>query len=96
MTGLSSTVLEQIKEALKKTPTIHHAYLFGSRALGRHRPGSDIDLAVEGDQLKLDDILSIMNHLDDLMLPYRFDVVDRSKVDAVLQDHINRVGIKIF
>ena len=96
MTGLSQTVIEQITRALEKTPKIHRAYLFGSRAMGRHRPGSDIDLAVEGERLNLDVLLSVMNHLDDLMLPYRFDVVDRSRIDSALEDHIQRVGIKIY
>ena len=43
--------------------------LYGSRALGTCRPGSDIDLCIEGESLGLTELLSIENRMDDLLLP---------------------------
>lgn len=96
MKDLSSEIQNQIVEVLKNQPKIVAAYLFGSRALGRAKPGSDIDLAIKGNSLNLDDILSLSIQLDDLMLPYRFDIVDLARADADLQAHINRAGILVY
>ncbi len=38
--------LERLKAVFEKFPQIQSVYLFGSRAAGRARPGSDLDLAV--------------------------------------------------
>jgi predicted nucleotidyltransferase len=70
--------------------------LFGSRAKGTAKESSDIDLAVDG----IDDELQIENlamALDDLPLPYKFDVKALSGIkNPKLKEHIERVGITIF
>ena len=48
MIGLSQKELEILKEVFKKFDNIKEVILFGSRALGKHRPSSDIDLAIKG------------------------------------------------
>ena len=67
--------------------------LFGSRAKGCHTPASDIDLALWGvDALQAE---SIAAELDELPLPYRFDVkaYESIKEDS-LREHIQRKGIR--
>ncbi|HXW53406.1 MAG TPA: nucleotidyltransferase domain-containing protein [Myxococcota bacterium] len=96
--GLSQKILKAICDVFAANRKIHRVAIFGSRALGKHRLGSDIDLALEGNGLTLDDILTIRLRLDDLMLPYRFDVVnlaDLSQTDP-LRDHIKNSGKVIF
>lgn len=70
--------------------------LFGSRAEGTHSSASDVDLAVEGelDALQAE---SIAAELDELPLPYRFEVQALSTIEsAPLRDHIQRVGRRIY
>jgi predicted nucleotidyltransferase len=81
---------------LARHPEIIAAVLFGSRAKMSHQPESDIDLALHGnlDSLRAE---SIAAELDELPLPYRFDVKAYSGIrSAQLRDHIQRVGVVIF
>lgn len=91
--GLSQAVIDEIRTVLGACPAVERAMLYGSRAKGNYRRGSDIDLALEGSQL--DDIqLSVLeNQLDDLLLPYRIDLSRLAAIrnDALLE-HIRRVG----
>jgi uncharacterized protein len=94
--ALSQRELALIQEVLSRHPKITAAVLFGSRAMKSHQPGSDIDLALQGD---LDSLYaeSIAAELDDLPLPYRFDVKAYSDIrSSPLIDHIHRVGVVIF
>ena len=70
--------------------------IFGSRAKGTHSPNSDVDLAMCGD---LDAVRaeSIAAELDDLPLPYRYDVKAFHLIKLrPLCEHIERVGIKVY
>lgn len=93
---LDPAELDQIRSVLTRCPSVTGAILFGSRAKGTARPPSDIDLALEGiaDPLQAEAIASC---LDELPLPYRFDVVALSTVkSAALREHIARVGMRIY
>ncbi|MBI9064426.1 MAG: nucleotidyltransferase domain-containing protein [Marinilabiliaceae bacterium] len=94
--GISSNDLERIIRIIKKCPKIEDAILFGSRAKGTFSNGSDIDIALKGKDILLNDILDLSIELDELYLPYKFDLIiyDRIKEDA-LKDHINRIGISL-
>ena len=70
--------------------------LFGSRAKGTNTPQSDVDLALWGD---LDPIQAeaIAAELDELPLPYRFDVKPFDSIKLrPLREHIERVGITLY
>lgn len=94
--GLDPHELELIRTVLARHSEITGAVLFGSRAKGTAATASDIDLALEG----IDDPLraeAIASELDELPLPYRFDVKALSAIRyAPLLDHIARVGVRIF
>jgi hypothetical protein len=65
--------------------------------LGRHRPGSDIDLTLEGPALEGRVLALIDTELDDLLLPWRFDLSIRHQLrSAPLIDHIARVGVPVY
>jgi predicted nucleotidyltransferase len=67
--------------------------LYGARAKGTHKAGSDIDLTLKGEELTLPLLLKMENELDDLLLPYKFDLSIFHALDnADLIEHINRVG----
>jgi predicted nucleotidyltransferase len=96
-TGLSNVDLENIVKTIKKNNRIEEAILFGSRAKGTHAKSSDVDLALKGAALKLNDVLNVLVELDDLLLPYKFDVIifDRIEEKALIE-HIERVGVVLF
>lgn len=95
--GLSTSAFNQIIKVFYNFHQVNRVFIFGSRALGRYREGSDIDLAIEANSLSWDDILKLGIQLDDLMLGYSFDLVHiTDNLDPNLLDHIRRVGILIF
>lgn len=94
--GLSETVLNKIRAVLENYPEAEKCIIYGSRALGTHRPNSDIDLTLTGENLNFSTLLKIENELDDLLLPYQIDLSIISQIDNNnLIDHIIRAG-KVF
>ena len=71
--GLSRQTMAAFLSVLYHHPKVKEVILFGSRAKGTFKPGSDIDLALKGD-LNLQDLTLLLNHIDDLNLPYTFDL----------------------
>ncbi len=85
---------EEIVPVLKQFPQIERVTLFGSRAKGTARSGADIDLALEGDELRDAHLPAVYNAIDDLLLPVKVDLLlltDRTKPE--LREHIERVGV---
>ncbi|MCB1114169.1 MAG: nucleotidyltransferase domain-containing protein [Chlamydiia bacterium] len=97
MFGLSQEDLSYILEIFKKYPAIQEVSLFGSRALGTHKKGSDVDLALKGEGLD-SIVLEISGKLnDESPMPYEFDLIDYNTIDNTdLKDHIDRVGKVIY
>ena len=96
-TGLSKKIWNEITKVFENFPRIIEVILFGSRAMGNFREGSDIDLAVKGENIELNDLLDIEAALEDLQLLYIFDVINYSKLtNPDLKAHINRVGIQVY
>ena len=94
--GLKESTITAIQSVFKKYPEIEQALLYGSRAKGTHRKGSDIDLTLVGNELTYFLLNRIETDIDDLLLPYTVDLSLYSHIDnADLLDHIHRVG-KLF
>ena len=64
--GLSDTVIDELQEVFRRHPNIQKVLIFGSRAKGNFREGSDIDLAAIGYNLNYNLLLSILTEIDDL------------------------------
>ena len=91
--GLPAAAVAKIQAILATFPAIEQATLYGSRALGRHRPGSDIDLTLAGEGLDARTMARLDGALDDLLLPWRFDLSVQSSLQSPeLIEHIQRVG----
>jgi predicted nucleotidyltransferase len=95
--GLSADTVARITSVLARFPDVEKAVIYGSRAKGNHRKGSDIDLTLFGDGLN-DTVMSrIYWALDDLLLPYKIDLSLFSGLkEPALVDHIRRVGIVLY
>lgn len=93
--GLLPGELEIILAVLKKYPNIAEAMLFGSRAMGRQKKGSDVDIAIKGENIHTTQISYELN--SESPLPYYFDILDYNSLESEqLKDHIDRVGIVIY
>ena len=97
MYGLKPHTIKAIQGVFAKYPDIDKAILFGSRAKGNYRNGSDIDLTLVGNNLTLSQQFAIETAFDDLLLPYKIDLSIFHKIENQdLIDHINRVGITFY
>lgn len=96
--GLSECDLHQIITATKVFPEIEQLILFGSRAKGTDKTGSDVDLAIKGKAVTYDTVLQLSDCLNEkIPLPYFFDVVDYQGIqEPRLTTHIDNTGIVIF
>lgn len=96
MFGLSESAVKKIIGVLEQKPEISKVVLFGSRAKGNFRNGSDIDLVLFGEELDLKTLFKLETSMDDLMLPWKIDLVLFPTItNQELKEHINRVG-KVF
>lgn len=93
---LQPAEMAMVQAVFRLHPEIETATLFGSRAKGTHNERSDVDLVLTGDvePLRAEGIAA---ELDELPLPYRFEVQPLAHVRyRPLLDHIRRVGIQIY
>ena len=96
-TGLTSDVIRKLQQVFEKYPEIYQVILYGSRAKGNYRNGSDIDLSIKEKSLDYSQLMDIENSIDDLLLPYIVDLsLFRQIANDALIDHINRIGIEFF
>lgn len=95
--GLTKKDIDSIKTIFSKYKQIEKVLIYGSRAKGNYKPASDIDLTLIGRGIDLSLQLKIEFDLDDLMLPYKFDISIYHKItDPEFIDHINRVGKEFY
>jgi predicted nucleotidyltransferase len=96
--GLLKRDLDFIFQAVLKFPEIEKAIIFGSRAMGNYKKGSDIDLAIVGEKITYQiktRLSSIINQ--ELPIPYFIDVVDyKSITNKDLVKHIDTEGKVIY
>jgi predicted nucleotidyltransferase len=96
--GLKEATIQKICDVLAKYPQVEKAVLFGSRAIGNYKNSSDIDLVlVGGDNLTEKVLCQIMDEIDDLLLPYTFDLsIFQHISDPEVIEHIQRVGVVFY
>jgi predicted nucleotidyltransferase len=95
--GLKESTIHKIISVFAKHSKIEKVLLYGSRAKGNYRNGSDIDLTLIGDELSYSQLSGIELNIDDLLLPYSFDIsIFKDIENPNLVDHINRVGIVLY
>lgn len=95
--GLTKTTIENICAVFASFPEIEKAILYGSRAKGNFKTGSDIDLTLCGERLTADLLSTIASELDDLLLPYAIDLsVLDDLTHSKLREHIERAGVVFY
>lgn len=95
--GLSERAIAQIRAVFSNHPEVEKVILYGSRAKGNYKPGSDIDLTLLGTELTLAIVEQIQSELEEGPLPYRFDLSIFSQIThSDLIEHIQRVGVVFY
>jgi predicted nucleotidyltransferase len=95
--GLEDKDVEKIIETVSAVPTVSGIVLYGSRAMGNYKPGSDIDIVLLGDAVSHDDVLDVISSLDTLGMLYTFDIQPMSGISSPdLLSHIQRKGVVLF
>ncbi|EHA62395.1 nucleotidyltransferase domain-containing protein [Synechococcus sp. WH 8016] len=91
--GIPQADSQRLLELILTHPHIEKVVLYGSRALGRQRAGSDIDLCLEAPSMKLGELLELGAQLDDLLLPWQIDLqLHHLIAHEGLLAHIERAG----
>ena len=91
--GLKQTTIDKINSIFQKIPEVEQVIIYGSRAKGNYRNGSDIDITLKGDNLTYDLLSKITGEIDDLETQYMLDISIFDKLVAPsLEEYINRVG----
>ena len=95
--GLSDRTLEKIRGVFSHYPQVEKAILYGSRATGTYRNGSDIDLTLYGNALTHSVLSRIDTELDDLLLPYTIDLSIFHQIDnPTMIEQIQRIGVNFY
>ena len=94
--GIPVESSQRLIKTLAVHPGVAQIWLYGSRAMGRERLGSDIDLSLEGVELTHRDLLQLMDQVDDLLLAWKVDLSIRHQLPAELEAHLQRVGIPLL
>ena len=95
--GLKENLLKNITAIFSDFPDVQSVIIYGSRAKGNFGPGSDIDLVLKGKKLNLNTLNLISLKIDDLLLPYTFDMSLLGHIEnEELLDHINRKGKLLY
>lgn len=99
MNPMTKTNASYIQELIVKAVTYHFSQariiLFGSRARGTNKPGSDVDIAIDiGEPIKLRDMARMRVTMENLPLPLNVDIVDMHNIPVELRDVILKEGVE--
>ena len=98
MYGLLDKDLNFILDGLGKFSEIEKAVIFGSRAMGNYKKGSDIDLVIMGNKVTNNILINLYDYLNEVCpIPYFFDLLHYENINnEKLKEHINNYGKVIY
>ena len=92
--GIATEHLEKIRKIFCAYPQVKEVILFGSRAKGAYREGSDIDIALKGHDINSRLLTQISIDYDALYLPWKLDAIAYDTIENPdLKEHVDRVGM---
>lgn len=98
MFGLLDRDIKYINEALRKFEEVEKAVIFGSRAMGNYKKGSDVDLAIMGEKITSKTLFMLNDYLNEVLpIPYFFDLLHYEKIsNEKLKKHIDEEGKVLY
>lgn len=94
--GIPKDTWQLLMKVFAAVAEVEQVVLFGSRALGTPREGSDIDLCLMGD-IASSRIPSLLVAYEELYLPWKLDLVLYDQIkEPALKEHIDRVGHVVY
>ncbi len=95
--GIGQRNLGRLNAIFAAHPAVLRVLLYGSRAKGNFRAGSDIDLCLDAPDMSWQELLAIDTEIDDLLMPWKVDLAHQQKLEssALLAD-IQRVGVQVY
>ncbi|HIZ87436.1 MAG TPA: nucleotidyltransferase domain-containing protein [Candidatus Coprenecus pullistercoris] len=95
--GLKDIEINRLKQLFAADERIETVILYGSRAKGTHKPFSDVDITLTGNDLTHENLVRLSLAIDDLLLPYQFDISILSSIEnKALMSQILATGITIY
>ena len=96
MFGIYPKSYQEILRIIDSCFSIDEVIIYGSRAKGNYKEGSDIDISLRG-EVTNDDLSKLWHRLDDSYIPYKFDISIYNQLNSEsLKEHINRVGKTLY
>jgi predicted nucleotidyltransferase len=95
--GLTDAEITQVQTVLAKIPKLERAVIFGSRTTGKHKPNSDVDIALYGDTLAFACIFDMEDALYELGFKHELDILLVSAIqDPRFKAAIERTAVEVF
>lgn len=96
--GLSESDMDYMVATLQSFLEVKKAMIFGSRAMGNFKRGSDVDIALFGKDVDFSIVAKIKDRLqEESPMPYMFDIVDATHTNSdALKGHIEEYGVVLF
>ena len=95
--GLSAEIINQLQTVFQGYADIESVYMFGSRAAGTFRDGSDIDLAVIAPAMTDSTFTALWNEVDALPLVFKVDCIHFEQLEnKVLKKKILEQGVQFY
>lgn len=95
--GLTPAEIEELDSIIQSFQEIESAMIFGSRAKGTFKSGSDIDIVISGKKVDHSVVIRLSNQLnEETTFPYFFDILDLHTIQSEeMLTHIAQYGRKI-
>lgn len=96
--GLSPSQLDEIKRVIASCDWVERAVVFGSRAMGTQKPGSDVDICVFGSRVGAAEVTELSRRLNnETTTAFMIDVLAYAQIDnPSLRHHIDQDGVVVF
>ncbi len=86
------SIIDNIVSLLRKDIELDRILLFGSRAEGRHGPGSDFDIALDRKKISVRKMRELREKLEEVSGLHKVDIIFLESVDKEFKDIILRKG----
>lgn len=95
--GIKEEYWNKLESVFRNHKNIEKVILYGSRAKETNRPYSDVDIILVGENIENREFCNILNEIDDLLLPFIFDISVNYTISNVnLIDSINKTGVIVY